>query len=562
LIKTKILLSFYTTICHNILPLPQEKQNQFSLLNLFYNLITKFHFMKKSLLLLFVCFLFATVAQAQTRYLDPVYTAAQIQRKDSVTYAVNKTLYYFYFAGALKSAPQAMLADIYSPPSADTATKRPLMIYLHTGNFLPLNYVGPNGGIKDSTAIEFCTRFARMGYVAASADYRLGWAPTLPTEELRRLTLINASYRGIQDVRSCIRFFKANAALYGIDTSKIILVGEGTGGYLSLGAATLDKFSKIPNTSYDANKFFYGGTTMVNESINGNIDGTTFGVVPQAIPDTTLLKRGDTLCIPNNPTLSSNFQMQVNLGGALGDATWIDANSKPSISFHVPYDFYAPYNDAVLYVGSATGPQPVIRVQGANWIQRRNDTLGVNNSFKTLVAARDPYKALFATRNGGTVQGLFPLFGKDTASDSAPWQFWSASNPKNAAGLLGAPSTTPARARLYIDTIMQIVLPRACIVLNLPCKGLVTSTEDLLNSNTTKLFASPNPAKTAITFESEIVNPMQAIQLFDLAGRQVMSVKVNAHNYTLQRNGLAAGMYVAKVKFEGGILTKKVVFED
>ncbi len=518
--------------------------------------------MKKSLLLLFVCFLFATIAEAQTRYLAPVYTAAQIQRKDSVSYAVNKTLYYFYFAGQLKSAPQSMLTDVYSPPATDTTTKRPLVIYLHTGNFLPLLYNSPNGGIKDSTAIEFCTRFARMGYVAASADYRLGWAPTLPTEELRRLTLINASYRGIQDVRSCIRFFKANAATYGIDTGKIILVGEGTGGYLSLGAATLDKFSKIANTSYDPLKFFYGGTTMVNESINGNIDGTSLGVVPANLPDTSLYKRGDTLCLPNLPLVSSNFQMQVNLGGALGDATWIDANSKPSISFHVPYDFYAPYTDAVLYVGTATTPQPVIRVQGANWIQRRNDTVGVNNIFKTLVAAQDPYRALFATRNGGTVQGLFPLFGRDTTSDSAPWQFWSATNPRAALGLAAAPSTTPARAKLYIDTIMQIVLPRACIALNLPCKGLVTGTEELLQSSTTKLFASPNPARTAITFESEVFNPMQAIQLFDMSGRQVMQVKVNSHNYTLQRNGLPAGMYVAKVKFEGGILTKKVVFEE
>jgi hypothetical protein len=517
--------------------------------------------MKKSLLLLFACLMIVLSAEGQ-RYLTPVYTAAQVQRKDSVMYAVNKTMFYYYFVpGYGKSAPQALLTDIYQPPATDTTTKRPLVIYLHTGNFLPLNAVGPNGGIKDSTAIEFCTRFARMGYVAASADYRLGWAPGLAQEEARRLTLINASYRGIQDVRSCIRFFKANAATYGIDTSKIILFGEGTGGYISLGAASLDKFSKIPNTQYEANKFFYGGTTMVNESINGNIYGTNFGVVPVASTD-TFTKAGDTLCLPNLPLVSSDFQMQVNLGGALGDISWLDANSKPSISFHAPYDFYAPYNNAVLYVGSPTGPQPVIRVQGANWIQRKNDTLGINNVFKTLTAANDPYRALFLTRNGNTVQGLFPLFGRDTSSDSAPWQFWSASNPQNASALKAAPASTPARARTYIDTIMQIVLPRACIALNLPCKGLVTGTEDLLKSSTTKLFASPNPARTAVNFESEVFNPMQAIQLFDMAGRQVFQAKVNAHNYTMPRNGLPAGLYVAKVKFEGGVLTKKIVFED
>ena len=254
--------------------------------------------MKKSLLLLFVCFLFSTAVEAQTRYLQPIYTAAQIRRADSVTVGVNKSMLAFY-AGLGASFPQLQHADVYQPPTTDAETKRPLVIYLHTGNFLPINTVGPSGSLRDSTAIEICTRFARMGYVAASADYRLGWNPTLAQEEARRLTLINASYRGIQDVRSCIRFFKKNAATYGIDTNKIILFGQGTGGYLSLGAATLDTFSKIPNTEFGPLKFFYGGTTMINEARNGNIFGTSFGVVPTTSTD-TFTRAGDTLCLPNN----------------------------------------------------------------------------------------------------------------------------------------------------------------------------------------------------------------------------------------------------------------------
>lgn len=517
--------------------------------------------MKKSLLLLFVFIAFGTLVEAQTRYLNPIYTAAQVRRTDSVTYAVNKTMLYYYFvAGFGKSAPQAMLADVYQPPTTDTTTKRPLVIYLHTGNFLPLYTTGPMGGIKDSSAIEICTRFARMGYVAASADYRLGWNPNLAQEEARRLTLINASYRGIQDVRSCIRYFKANAATYGIDTGKIILFGEGAGGYITLGAATLDNFSKIPNTSYGPNKFFYGGTTMVNEAINGNINGTNFGIVPTTSVD-TFTKPGDTLCLPNLPLVSSNFQMQVNLGGAIGDLTWVDANSKPSISFQAPYDPFAPYKDAVLYVGTAASPQPVIRVQGADLIQRRYDTLGRNNVFKGLTTAYDPYKSIFDARNGKNVIGLFPMLG-DTATDSAPWQFWSAANPRNAVGLAGAPRTTPARAKLYIDTIMNVVAPRACLALNLPCKGVVTGTQDLLNASTTKLSIAPNPAQNYITFESEVYNPMKSIEIYDMSGRLIKEAKVENHSFNMMRGSIPNGMYIAKVKFEGGILSKKIVFED
>jgi hypothetical protein len=45
-------------------------------------------------------------------------------------------------------------------------------------------------------------------------------------------------------------------------------------------------------------------------------------------------------------------------------------------------------------------------------------------------------------------------------------------------------------------------------------------------------------------------------------GQQLTQVKVNSHNYTLFLNGLPGEMYVVKVKFEGGVLTKKIVFEE
>lgn len=526
--------------------------------------------MKKSLLLLFTCLLFSIVAEAQTRYLQPIYTAAQIRRTDSVTVGFNKSMLTFYLSPAQagpfsgRSFPQLQHADVYQPPTTDVETKRPLVIFLHTGNFLPVNLVGPSGSLRDSVAIEICTRFARMGYVAASADYRLGWSPTLVQEEARRLTLINASYRGIQDVRSCIRFFKKNATAYGIDTNKIILFGAGTGGYLSLGAATLDTFSKIPNTEFGPLKFFYNGTPMINEARNGNIFGTSFGVVPLTSVD-TFTKAGDTLCIPNNLGATSDFQMQVNLGGALGDLTWIDAKSVPMLSFHAPYDKFAPYTDGVLFVGTPASPQPVLRVQGADSVIRKMTRIGRQNVFRGLLPAYDPYKSTFEARAGtvgGPAIGLFPILG-DTTTDVSPWEFWAANNPKNAEGLAGSPRSTPARARLYIDTIMNVVLPRACLALNLPCRSIVSSTEELLQGNNVKLNIAPNPAQSAMVFESEVYNPIQAIELFDLSGRSVKVVRnINNSFYQLDRGTISNGMYIAKVKFEGGILSKKIVFEE
>lgn len=540
--------------------------------------------MKQRLLLLVLAFSSVFALNAQ-RYLTPQFTAVS---KSTAIYGDNFTVLSLSVTGrssrASKFPVPPMAVDIYKPTgdadSANTTKKRPLMVFLPTGNFLPKDpRMSPTGDRVDSTGVELCTRFAKMGYVTASVDYRLGWNPFAADATQRTFQLINASYRGIQDARNAVRYLKLNADALNIDTNRIMVIGDGTGGYISLGMATLDKYSKIFTTSAPQGKFtsLLPGTTtvvpMIIEAYNGDIEGKTLGIWPgvTGIP----IPAGDTLCVPNALGVSSKIQLAVNLGGALGDYTWLDANSSPIISIACPHDLNAPYRDSVLLVPSPAGSLPVVQVQGSHWVALRADTLGVNNAFKKLLPAYDPYKAITGPRSAAGfygaakyastyASGLLPLVGR-SIDDSSPWQWWNTDTLKQKWGdrnLAGNPGMSATKARLYIDTIMTFVTPRACVALNLPCAGTVTSTEDLLQSSTTKLFTSPNPAKTAITFESEVVNPMQAIQLFDLAGRQVLQVKVNSSTYTMPRNGLPAGMYIAKVKFEGGILTKKVVFEN
>ena len=74
-------------------------------------------------------------------------------------------------------APENLLLDIYEP-AYDTLEERPLLLYFHTGNFLPKYENGSAVGKKnDSCAVAICTEFAKKGYVVASCDYRLGWTP-------------------------------------------------------------------------------------------------------------------------------------------------------------------------------------------------------------------------------------------------------------------------------------------------------------------------------------------------------------------------------------------------
>ncbi|MBL7816363.1 MAG: T9SS type A sorting domain-containing protein [Saprospiraceae bacterium] len=526
--------------------------------------------MKKVFLLLLVCvsLLNSSVKGQAVRYLDTVFTSVKVD--SNVVYGSNFTIMGIIAQQTTRTVRQPLTCNVHTPVG-DTEAARPVALIFHSGNFLPKAITTSYSGTKeDSVVSTICRQLAHRGYVAASCTYRIGWNPADPSQDGRTNFLINAAYRGIQDARTAIRYFKANAATWKVDTNKIMLIGVGTGGYITLGTASFDAYGKVVTTQYPANKFIdnRNGLPMVIEQapgfgyVNGDVEAKVVGRVPpggSGVPPAL-----DTLCAPNHVTPSSKFQFCVNLGGAIGDLNWLDANTPPILSFQAPYDQNAPYIDETLRVPVAPGVSlPIVRVQGASLIQRKMDTLGRNNVFKGKVIAKyDPYKSIFDTRNGGSVNGLYPILG-DTISDSSPWDFTGSADLYANSIYVSAPRSSRARALRYIDTIMKVMTPRACLALNLPCKGPVTSTEDLLNANTTKLTIAPNPAQNYITFESEVYNPMHAIELYDMSGRLVRQVaKVDNHQFNMMRGSLPTGMYIAKVRFEGGILSKKVVFED
>src|SRR5690606_5126999 len=62
--------------------------------------------------------------------------------------------------------------DIYEPAGApDPMATRPLVIYLHTGSYIPVIINGnATGSRNDSASVEICKQMARRGYVAANID--------------------------------------------------------------------------------------------------------------------------------------------------------------------------------------------------------------------------------------------------------------------------------------------------------------------------------------------------------------------------------------------------------
>ncbi|MBK8505145.1 MAG: hypothetical protein IPL46_24835 [Saprospiraceae bacterium] len=125
-------------------------------------------------LLAFICLLSSMSLFAQDgRYLNEVYTDVEVT--SNVPYGANFSVLAVPIIGTTFKQPLVM--DVYQP-MGDTAAARPLAIVLHTGNFLPIKTNGGVTGEKtDSAVVEVCMRLARMGYVAVSADYRLGWNP-------------------------------------------------------------------------------------------------------------------------------------------------------------------------------------------------------------------------------------------------------------------------------------------------------------------------------------------------------------------------------------------------
>lgn len=201
-------------------------------------------------------------------------------------------------------------------PNGDANPKRPLLIFAHAGGFI-------NGSKDVDNMVAICDSFSKMGFVTATIDYRKGFDP-LDGESAER-----AVYRGIQDGKTAIRYFKTNASLYDIDTNYVFFGGMSAGGFIALHVGFMDKESERPTSTYG------GGT----------------------VNDLGCLDCG------SNTGVSSTVRGVLDYWGAIQDTTIIEANSAPTLIIHgendptVPFVFGAPFG--VTTIPDVYGAQPV-----------------------------------------------------------------------------------------------------------------------------------------------------------------------------------------------------------
>jgi acetyl esterase/lipase len=529
-------------------------------------------------ILTFIC---SSVSFGQTRYLDPVFPS--VDTTNNIVYAVNQSV---LLGEALPVATGATvpigidsITDPNNPtpifftmpsleldvfqPSGDTEAERPLIIYLHTGTFAPIIRNGAATGNRsiDYATQVFCNQYAARGYVVANTDYRLGWNPALPTEAERASSLMKAAYRGIQDVKAAIRFFRMdyeNGNTYGIDTSRIIICGQGTGGWIATCLNSVDKLSEI-----QLPKFLDPVTAL--PLIDTAVMGDWFGYGGNPAYNT-----------PSNVGYSSEHDMILNMGGAIGDLSWLEAGDKPIAAVHGNLDAVARFTTGNL---SVSGINIVSSISGSHDVVSKADMLGNNSAIPNLF---DPYTlAAKAASNsivgsldfsgetvGPSVDNLFP-FVTGNPGEGSPWDYFDSATCVGLAQLQGLPAsagtdaymsslaTNPnvsmAKANAYIDSTLGFFCPRIVNTLMLPGNSVGVEKKNV------SVNVYPNPTTDYVSFNSS--SNIQSITIFDNNGKLINSFNPNRFTFTVNVSNFAKGIYHAEISNGNVIRNEKFIVE-
>jgi alpha/beta superfamily hydrolase len=270
---------------------------------------------------------FAQLDTSGGRYHDPIFP--NITVSSNVVYGANNKY---------NGANQTLLMDIYQP-TGDNLEARPLIILAHGGSFI--------GGTKtDQDIVEIARRFAKMGYVTASIEYRVGFYP------IDSINAIRAVLRAVQDMKAAVRFFRQDAAtnnVYKIHPGYIYAGGSSAGAFMAVHMEYMDREDEV--------------TQMISASaLNtlGGLEGSS-----------------------GNPGYLTKVSAVINLCGAIGKKEWIEAGNVPMVSLHGPNDQTVPFGSDRIYVAGF----PIMVVHGSSSMHATASSVNVANPFHIYYGA-------------------------------------------------------------------------------------------------------------------------------------------------------------------------------
>ena len=237
--------------------------------------------------------------------------------------------------------------DIYYPTTATSNKKYPVVILCHAGDF--------TGGNKTNES-SMCDQLAEYGFITVSPDYRTGYNKDGAANCTKdTATLINAIYRGMQDCNACLRYIKANADKFNIDTNWIFLGGNSAGCTLILNAAyTNDSVANI--YFHDQKKLLgsldsSGNTLPYNYTIKG-IGGMWGSIFSDKMMDTNyrcyptiFFKGDDDVAVPDSAGLIFRCPGSriIFSGIAIYDRLMIEKT--PAVYYRLPQAGHGAYDD-------------------------------------------------------------------------------------------------------------------------------------------------------------------------------------------------------------------------
>ena len=282
----------------------------------------------RNLLLLFLILLINTDvrSQCQSRYQNEIFSSTN---KLTINYSD------VYNDNAHKM-------DIYTG-NGDTATNRPLIIFHHGGSYY-------QGSKENPGSVDFCTAFAKRGYVAVSANYRLVSLLNIVSSLSSHAEQYEEVLKATSDMKGVIRFFKkefANGNLYGIDTNAIFVGGISSGGITAVHTAYIDQLSDLPTSPIDV----------------------------QAIANSLGGLEGDA----GNYGFSSSVNGVINFAGGIQQLSWIDSSDEPIFSAQGDNDVIENY-----YCGPGLDNPFVLDLCGLGEIHPICDNLGILNEGLTF----------------------------------------------------------------------------------------------------------------------------------------------------------------------------------
>jgi hypothetical protein len=435
--------------------------------------------------------------------------------------------------------------DIYRP-SGDTLTKRPVIIFAFGGAFI-------NGKKSNKGMVKLCEEFARRGFVTASIEYRLGM--NITDQELSR----RAVYRALQDGRSAVRFFRKNAATYGIDPDQVYISGQSSGAILSLHSVYLDKESDRPVSTRD----YFGRPDL------GGIESI-----------------GDNKTYNNGSVVNGKANGVMAFAGALGEIDYIEnANDVKAIYFHstddniILYDSGEPFKNFNWIPGfnlpTLYGSKPLsIRSSNVNltnvlhtYSNRGHAVhLDGNSIYPDITPKGSQYfYDNFLKPNNVTISGnnlgcsnCIETYSVPNNSFYYDWEVIGGSIINQ------SPYSNNVTIQWNSTSTKQITVTNYSRQL---ARGNVTS---LVINNQLKNFVqpvvtiSPNPFKENLNIElNEAFNGEIRIAIFNINGEEVLNTHSTKNNPTIiesiNTSNLIAGYYFIKIIDEKNSVVKKLI---